>query len=612
MKINKNQALYRALPHAWINYSNSKSSDYKYSCEVKFWNTNTISGINEEVIRKEIERSVKSFKLAGGIVTDEFSSEKIAFFSFVEPSMNEGIPDIICVINPSTYYCPKCGVVEYKKNLLNSPMCKKCNIRMNQLQMVYPCECGYCDGVKPNGKDLVYRNKDRDNQFKFFTNKGQKKEMSLKCPICNNILMPKNANDSRITYSHSGNIVNLYNENYSKALEKYKFDAEILMLGKWFDIVKHNDYLKILSDQKNFFEKKLHLETDEKIVELSKVLGKTPAEVASILNALESNENNIDSVKDKISKILPLNLYENKKEELSLITFDLMEFDTLKNPQSVITLEESINKAINLEKLFDKREIYELSDKMHIKCMQVSESVQIVNYAYGYTRLRSCPDGTENTRNLRLRGFEEGKVFTSILNTEGILFEMDMLNIYQWLCDNKLVSGDEIVDDEIKAKKWFIENIKLESISRYSTISGGVNKITKAVYSLLHTISHMFIFSAGKHSGLSKDSISEIIFPNTCSIFIYPTSSEGITLGSISGMFESELKIFLEDALIDNEICTFDPVCKESQNGACVACTYLSEVNCTHFNKDLSRSYLYGGNIIINNEKITIVKGFWK
>ena len=83
-------------------------------------------------------------------------------------------------------------------------------------------------------------------------------------------------------------------------------------------------------------------------------------------------------------------------------------------------------------------------------------------------------------------------------------------------------------------------------------------------------------------------------------------------MGSISGMVETDLELFLQDSLKDNEICTFDPICSTNQNGACVACSYLSEVNCVHFNKDLSRSYLYGGTIKINNEEIIIKKGFWK
>ena len=237
------------------------------------------------------------------------------------------------------------------------------------------------------------------------------------------------------------------------------------------------------------------------------------------------------------------------------------------------------------------------------------EFVQIVNYTYGFTRVRSQPEGSDGS--LRLNGFG-GKVYTNILETEGLLVEFDLLKIYKWLVENDVVSDDVEIDNERDAKVWFMENIKLESITPFSTITGENNRITKAVYSLLHTISHLMIISAGVNSGLSRDSLSEIIFPEAGSIFIYPTSSEGVVLGSVSGMFETSLQLFLEGALKDNEICTFDPVCSTNQNGACVACTYLNEVACTHFNKDLSRSYLYGGSIKINNEEIVIKKGFWK
>ena len=136
--------------------------------------------------------------------------------------------------------------------------------------------------------------------------------------------------------------------------------------------------------------------------------------------------------------------------------------------------------------------------------------------------------------------------------------------------------------------------------------------VTKAVYSLLHTISHMLIQSAGVNSGLSKDSLSEIIFPNIPAVFIYSTTIQGITLGSISGLFETNYAKFLQDAYENYEICTFDPICSETQNGACVACTYISDVSCAHFNKDVSRAWLYGGEILCNGKIIKIKKGFWK
>jgi hypothetical protein len=81
-------------------------------------------------------------------------------------------------------------------------------------------------------------------------------------------------------------------------------------------------------------------------------------------------------------------------------------------------------------------------------------------------------------------------------------------------------------------------------------------------------------------------------------------------MGSLSGMFESDILNFLKKAYSNYETCTFDPICTDTQNGACVACTFISDVACTHFNKDLSRILLYGENSSYKNLKLK--KGFWK
>ena len=91
MKINKNQALYRALPSCWTTYSDSDKSDYKYACQVVAWNTIKVSGINEEMIKNDIERRVISFSRAGGIVNDEFSYSNINNFEFVNREDDAGI-----------------------------------------------------------------------------------------------------------------------------------------------------------------------------------------------------------------------------------------------------------------------------------------------------------------------------------------------------------------------------------------------------------------------------------------------------------------------------------------------------------------------------------------
>jgi hypothetical protein len=39
--------------------------------------------------------------------------------------------------------------------------------------------------------------------------------------------------------------------------------------------------------------------------------------------------------------------------------------------------------------------------------------------------------------------------------------------------------------------------------------------------------------------------------------------------------------------------CVYDPVCME-ETGACHACMHVSEMSCEHFNRNLSRRYLFG------------------
>ncbi len=45
-----------------------------------------------------------------------------------------------------------------------------------------------------------------------------------------------------------------------------------------------------------------------------------------------------------------------------------------------------------------------------------------------------------------------------------------------------------------------------------------------------------------------------------------------------------------------------------TSNGSCCACSFLDEVACEHFNKDLSRKYLFGYGKIGDKD---YVKNFW-
>ena len=68
-------------------------------------------------------------------------------------------------------------------------------------------------------------------------------------------------------------------------------------------------------------------------------------------------------------------------------------------------------------------------------------------------------------------------------------------------------------------------------------------------------MSHCFIKTAGEMSGLSGNSLSEIIIAETASIFIYAQSSQGVPLGALSGKSYEEV---FEDG-IDSRKATRHP-----------------------------------------------------
>ena len=86
--------------------------------------------------------------------------------------------------------------------------------------------------------------------------------------------------------------------------------------------------------------------------------------------------------------------------------------------------------------------------------------------------------------------------------------------------------------------------------------------------------------------------------------------SEGsrYTNQQIADMFRKDLYKVLKNAYDDNKLCIFDPLCMTTSNGSCCACSFLDEVACEHFNKDLSRRYLFGYGKPGEKE---YVKNFW-
>ena len=635
MKRSKTQAVYRFLPEMWI--SEKDDSERAVSAKIKNWNYIKMSDIYEDFIEGEIKRQIKLFGDRGGDISAFDLSPDTHSFSIVETACNEGIPDIIGEISPLVFYCSSCGAVSDLRNpdavdkytwKCKNPDCGKWAVK--QLQMIYACECGYAQPIKIPHVQGVKNFKFRPNetQYKMFYRSGNSEkpaEFVQICPNCNSRLVPDNANSGRNYKPFTLKVINLVDQRNGQFYKK-GIDAQKTIVCRWFDKLSTADYDEILNNIELAFSDAFKSDAQRQNVKQQvRALidaGMLPPEMfESAVNNMLQNAPNTKSVERYVA--MCDDLFSRKKAEnpvgyaewLSHFSFKLMQYDTLKYAKRIITLEEAIQRQLDMEFIDSPEEVTALNKKMGITNMQVSCDIQIINCTYGYSRRVADPKNSTNKNcRLKLNAYDRTRdgtanlVYGAKLDTEGILFEISQRKIVEWLYENNILSEEQLpdLDDDVSVKKWFAQYVHSDVISMFGEIDDS-EKITKNVFALLHSMSHAFMNAAGELSGLSGNSLTEVILVETASIFIYAQTSQGIPLGALSGMAESNYAYFLKKAFDEAKNCVFDPICTERDDTACSACLIIPEISCNHFNAELGRKYLYS---IDGVDNPTV--GFWE
>ena len=633
MKRSKTQAVYRFLPDMWI--SEKGDSERAISARIKNWNYIKMSDIYEDFIEEEIKRQIKLFGDRGGDISAFDITPGMHTFSVVETACNEGIPDIIGEMSPLVFYCSACGTVFDVRNPSNVDKytwkCKECGKwAVKQLQMIYACECGHAQPIKipyvPGVKDFKYR--PNETQYKMFYKNGRAEkpaEFVLPCPTCNARLVPDNANSGRNYKPFTLRVINLVDERCGRFYKK-GLEAQKTIVSRWFGQVSAEDYEEILNNIDLAFSDAFRSDSQRAAIEQqvrSLVdAGLLPAEMfESAVNNMLQNTSNTKSVERYVT--ICDDLFAKRKAEDSVgytewlghFSFKLMQYDTLKYAKRIVTLEEAIQRQLEMEFIDSVDEVNELNARLGISNMQVSCDIQILNCTYGYTRRVADPKNSSNKQcRLKLNAYDKTRdgtanlVYGAKLDTEGILFEIDRRKIVEWLYANGIITEEQLpdLDDDVSVKKWFAEYVHSDVISMFGEIDED-EVITKNVFALLHSMSHAFMNAAGELSGLSSNSLTEIIIVETASIFIYAQTSQGIPLGALSGMAETNYAYFLRKAFDEAKNCVFDPICTERDDTACSACLIIPEISCNHFNAELGRKYLYS---IDGVDTPTI--GFWE
>jgi hypothetical protein len=250
--------------------------------------------------------------------------------------------------------------------------------------------------------------------------------------------------------------------------------------------------------------------------------------------------------------------------------------------------------------------------RQHASSLLGIDAIRVVNdfplalCAFGYTRTARDPNRTMITP---FPPDDSGKipVFALASETEALWFQLDPVRVVAWLRDNGLAAGPV---PTTAADAWAYIYRELPGL-RQSAYEPQYNEpASTAVRTLIHTMSHVFLRRI-EWSGFAPSSVGEYVIPGSLSFILYANRYADTKIGGLTTLFEQRLSTWLWDAVQAGQECIYDPLCGD-EGGSCAGCTHR-EHNCPFFNRELSRSALYGGHMPQSSELagMVLAQGFW-
>jgi hypothetical protein len=255
--------------------------------------------------------------------------------------------------------------------------------------------------------------------------------------------------------------------------------------------------------------------------------------------------------------------------------------------------------------------------------LQVVQALPILLAGIGYSRRFAGPqpvgDGDQaKVASLRAFPTQNGKIpiYVARNTTEALLYEIDPWRMAAFLSLNGVETiSPAATSSEQAIRAWLLEqcvpliergesHLTLMNYEQEHGIS--VHEPSALVFGVIHTLSHVLKATAYRYVGIDGDALSEYLFPAHLSGLLYVSTHVEFTLGGIDSVFRSNMTQWLGSARDYAGRCSFDPVCSTS-GGACLACLY-PKFGCAHFNRTVSRAFLFGGKV---SGRPGLVTGFW-
>lgn len=545
---------------------------------------------------------------------------------------------------PSVFQCRRCKRVSWYRDVEtlrqrnDRVQCFTCrSLSLRQIPYAYVCECGRIESVYIPKHDLKHKI--------VLLDRGTFQDSYWRCDDCGQALVrdsraglgfrpcecrPRKAKrgipleDGRVFYSQTLTMV----EVRSALLEQWQDNPRFgdVLLGGALRIAAY-DAKHLLDLAKTRGGTGL---SPELIAMREQLLstGMDPSMVAEMLNAAATSGSGsawprYTAELGSISDVLPA--FEWSKDRSTI------EYLFVRDEPSAgaISLETLIGEAEGRGDMSAARRLRadgESAESLGLQDLRIVQALPTLLAGYGYSRYFAGPqeaggDDSEASPGGTLRPYSSRSanripVYAARNQTEALLYHLDPFRLAAFLSRNGCAEDPTPwASSEARLRAWLIarcvvllrageSHLVLQAWEQEEGI--GVDPCSALAFGVLHTLSHVLKATAGLYVGLESNALAEYLWPSHGAGLLYVAQYVDFSLGGLDSAFRSNLGQWLNAARDYADRCSFDPVCMDS-GGACSACLY-PKFGCNYFNRTVSRSFLFGGDVTGRDEPVV---GYW-
>lgn len=508
--------------------------------------------------------------------------------------------DIVTVLRPYVFYCKSCGLVHVITDYKNSKYkdykafigekfnsekhrCVDCNGILKQQSIIRVSSKGDAFDYEPICEKHKYGTK-------YYIKQGEPRDYF--CESCGRVIQRPfkqredltPALDPRVFFTQFITIVDLKEDEKVKLLGEIGMLPKLLVLSE-FGVIDDKEYDKYSSTL-------VDLHTNQVSSRSIDYVRKT-SNIRQLLKQL--NEPNFETFNDYKTSVF----YET-------IGVKLLELKEIK-ARTTMTYSEILKENTEKSRFVSDKDLLLVFRQCLIKDITISEEVPITNIAFGFTRLSDVPDKDTEVQ-LRLykdKGTQNYNFYSTNLQSEGVLITLNRELVIEWIKNNLL--EENLSDLYVNTN----EDYRIDYFNNYIR-----SEVLHTIYDeLLHTLSHVLIKEISNASGIEVTALSEMLFPEVGSIFIYCTSNEGMVLNSVKSAVSNRLYYILLNCINSINQCNLLSICDSKEKQACLGCVIIPELSCRYFNNNLDRKLLNNKHKRIYkihpNKTIIIKKGMW-